>query len=187
MELKKLKTMEQHTKTWKVDKAHSSVKFTVTHLIISEVEGSFKDYDGTFSTSKDDFSNAAIHFSVDVDSISTDNTMRDGHLKSDDFFNAAAFPKMLFESTSFKKLSDSQYELIGNLTIRDFTKSVTFNVKHGGVGKDGYGNTKAGFKASSKINRFDYGLKWNALTEVGGVTVGAEVEIALNLQFTLTK
>jgi len=179
--------MEQTNRTWKVDNAHSSVKFSVTHLIISEVEGSFKNYEGTIITSHDDLADAAIQFSVDVDSITTDNTMRDGHLKSDDFFNAAAFPKMTFQSTSFKKLSGNQFELTGNLMIRDFTKPVIFQVKHGGIGKDGYGNMKAGFKATSKINRFDYGLKWNALTEVGGVTVGTEVEIILNLQFTLSK
>lgn len=172
---------------WTVDNVHSSVKFSVTHLIISQVEGSFKTYSGSISNTKEDFTDAKINFAIDVNSINTDNSMRDDHLKSDDFFNAGEYPKMTFVSTSFRKVSGNKYVLEGNLTIRNTTKKVKFDVTYGGIAKDGYGNTKAGFKARATIDRFDYGLKWNALTEAGGATVGNEVEIILNLQFALAK
>ncbi|MEJ5265217.1 MAG: YceI family protein [Bacteroidales bacterium] len=168
---------------WQVDKAHSTVKFSVQHLVISEVEGSFRTFDGSIVSKNDDFTDAVIDFSVDVNSINTDNEMRDNHLKSDDFFNAAKFPKMTFKSKSFKKVSGNKYELVGDLTIRDVTKTVKFDVTYGGTVKDPYGNIKAGFKASAVINRFDYGLKWNALTEAGGAVVGNEVNVSLKLEF----
>ncbi len=187
MLLDSISTFSQTSKLWKVDNVHSSVKFSVTHLVISEVEGSFKVYNGSLSTTKDDFSDAVINFSIDVNSINTDNDMRDGHLKGDDFFNAAAYPTMTFVSTSFKKKEGNKYVLTGNLTIRNVTKKIIFDVKYGGTGKDGYGNTKAGFKVTGSINRFDYGLKWNALTEAGGATVGAEVSLSANLEFALSK
>lgn len=172
---------------WNVDVVHSSVKFTVEHLVISEVEGSFKTFNGSMTSTTPDFAGAAIDFTVDVASISTDNEMRDTHLKSDDFFNAEKYPKMSFKSTSFKKVSGNKYVLTGNLTLRDVTKSVKFDVTYGGTAKDGYGNTKAGFKATTVINRFDYGLKWSALTEAGGMTVGNEVTIDLRLEFAQAK
>jgi polyisoprenoid-binding protein YceI len=177
----------QSAKNWKVDNVHSSVRFSVSHLVISEVEGIFKVYDGSISNTKDDFSDAKIDFNIDVASINTENSMRDNHLKSDDFFNTEKFPKMTFKSTSFKKKAGNMYELTGDLTIRDVTKKAVFSVKYGGTQKDGYGNTKAGFKVTGSINRFDYGLKWNALTEAGGATVGKEVELVGNLEFALAK
>jgi polyisoprenoid-binding protein YceI len=168
---------------WNVDVVHSSVKFTVEHLVISEVEGMFKTFNGSMTSSNPDFTGSTVEFTVDVNSISTDNEMRDKHLKSDDFFNAEKFPKMTFKSTSFKKISGNKYALVGNLTLRDVTKSVKFDVTYGGTAKDGRGTTKAGFKASAVINRFDYGLKWNSLTEAGGMTVGSDVTIDLRLEF----
>ena len=173
---------EAQTK-WKVDHAHSGIKFTVTHLVISEVEGSFKKFDGLMETSGEDFTGAKISFSADIASISTDNDQRDGHLKSDDFFNAEKFPKMTFRSNSFRKLKDNKYQLKGDLTIRDITKPVTFDVTYGGTMKDPWGNTHAGFKATTTINRFDYNLKWNTLTEAGGAVVGKDVEIKVNVEF----
>jgi polyisoprenoid-binding protein YceI len=172
---------------WNVDVVHSSVKFTVEHLVISEVEGMFKTFNGSMTSTNPDFTGSTVEFTVDVNSISTDNEMRDTHLKSDDFFNAEKFPKMTFKSTSFKKISGNKYALVGNLTLRDVTKSVKFDVTYGGTAKDGYGNTKAGFKASTVINRFDYGLKWSALTEAGGMTVGSDVTIDLRLEFAQAK
>lgn len=177
----------QAVKTWNVDKMHSAVKFSVSHLVISEVDGSFKIFDGKMVAAKEDFTDAKINFTVDVTSINTDNVNRDGHLKSDDFFNAEKFPNMTFVSTSFKKKSGSTYELTGNLTIRDVTKKVTFAVKYGGTAKDPYGNTKAGFKATGSINRLAYGLKWNNLTEAGGAVVGEDVDLTVNLEMTLAK
>jgi len=169
--------------TWSVDIVHSSVTFNVTHLSISEVEGTFKVYSGTIQSSTNDFADAAIEFSIDVNSINTDNGMRDKHLKSDDFFNAEKYPQMSFKSTAWKKIEGKNYLLEGELTIRDVTKPVKFNVVYGGTVKDGRGNMKAGFKATAVINRFDYKLKWNAVTEAGGVTVGKDVTVTLNLQF----
>jgi polyisoprenoid-binding protein YceI len=172
---------------WVVDKSHSNVKFTVTHLVISEVEGNFKSFTGTLQSSKPDFTDAIIDFSVDVSSINTDNEMRDKHLISDDFFNAEKYPKLTFKGLLFKKISGNKYELTGDLTIRDVTKRVKFDVTYGGTVKDGYGNTKAGFKAIATINRFDYNLKWNSVTEAGSVVVGPDVNILLNLEFGLKK
>ncbi|WP_299289649.1 YceI family protein [uncultured Mucilaginibacter sp.] len=172
---------------WNVDPAHSSAKFTVTHLVISEVEGNFKTFKGTMVNTKPDFTDANVDFSIDVASINTDNEMRDKHLKSDDFFNTEKYPNMIFKSTSMKKLAGNKYTLTGNLTIRDVTKPVKFDVTYGGTAKDAYGNTKVGFKANTVINRFDYGLKWNAATEAGGATVGKDVTIDLKLEFAQAK
>lgn len=173
--------------TWVVDNIHSKVMFSVTHLVISEVDGSFKVYDGALTSSTPDFSDASINFSVDVNSINTDNEGRDKHLKSDDFFNAEQFPKMVFKSISWKKSNGRNYVLEGDLTIRDVTKRVTFNVVYGGTMKDGYGNVKTGFKATTVINRFDYALKFNAITETGGAVVGKDISITLNLEFAQKK
>src|SRR4029077_12015930 len=137
------------------DKPHTNVKFSVSHLVISDVEGTFKTFDGTMEASKPDFSDAKINFTVEVSSISTDNDQRDNHLKSDDFLNAAKYPQMKFTSTSFTPQGDNKYKLAGNLTIRDVTKPVTFDVKYGGT-VTAMGGTHAGFKATTKIDRFDY-------------------------------
>ncbi len=171
---------------WAVDKAHSSIKFTVTHMVISEVEGSFKVFDGTVEHTKDDFSDAKINFSIDVNSINTDNENRDKHLKSDDFFNAEKFPAMKFEGTSLTPAGGNKYKLTGNLTIRDVTKPVVFDVSFGGIAKTQRGN-KAGFKATATINRFDYNLKWSAATEAGGLVVSKDVAITVNVELNEVK
>lgn len=166
---------------WTVDKLHSNVKFSVQHMVVSEMEGSFKMFDGTMEHSKADFSDAKINFTVDVASVNTDNERRDGHLKADDFFNAEKYPKMTFVSTSVKPAGQGKYKIAGNLTIRDVTKPVVFDVTHGGVLKTQKGS-KAGFKARTTINRFDYNLKWDRATETGGLVVGKEVEIVVNVE-----
>ncbi|RYE16770.1 MAG: YceI family protein, partial [Sphingobacteriaceae bacterium] len=153
----------------------------------SEVEGNFKKFNGTLTNTKPDFTDAAVDFTIDINSVDTDSEMRDKHLKGDDFFNAEKYPNMVFKSTSMKKLAGNKYALMGNLTIRNVTKPVKFDVTYGGTAKDGYGNTKAGFKASTVINRFDYGLKWNTATEAGGATVGKDVTIDMKLEFAQAK
>ncbi|MDQ6812201.1 MAG: YceI family protein [Bacteroidota bacterium] len=168
---------------WVIDKPHSNVKFTVTHLVVSEVEGNFKLFDGSMENSKNDFSDAKINFAVDVNSLSTDNDMRDKHLKSDDFFNAEKFPAMKFQSTSFTPSGGNKYKLAGNLTIRDVTKPVVFDVTFGGT-VNNMGKTKAGFKAKTSINRFDYNLKWDKATETGGLVVSKEVELVVNVEMS---
>ena len=181
-----LMTINAQTK-WTVDKAHSKVQFTVTHLVISEVTGEFKSFDATVESSKDDFTDAKIDFSADVSSISTDNDARDKHLKSDDFFNAEKFPKLTFKGKSFTKVGDKNYKLVGDLTIRDVTKEVSLDVVYNGSIKDPWGNIKAGFKIKGEINRFDYNLKWNALIEAGGAVVSKTVEMTVNLELQKAK
>lgn len=166
---------------WTVDKAHSGVKFTVTHLVVSEVEGSFKLFDGSMETSKPDFSDAKINFTVDVNSVNTDNDMRDKHLKSDDFFSAEKYPQMKFQSTSFTSAGGNKYKLGGNLTIKDVTKPAVFDVTYGGTA-NAMGKTKSGFKAKTTINRFDYNLKWDKATEAGGLVVSKDVELIVNVE-----
>jgi polyisoprenoid-binding protein YceI len=150
-------------------------------MVVSEMEGSFKMFDGTMEHAKADFSDAKINFTVDVASVNTDNDRRDGHLKGDDFFNAEKFPKMTFASTSVKPAGQGKYKIAGNLTIRDVTKPVVFDVTHGGVLKS-QKSSKAGFKARTTINRFDYNLKWDRATETGGLVVGKDVEIVVNVE-----
>ncbi len=172
---------------WSVDKAHSQVMFTVSHLVITEVTGNFKNFDAKVTADKADFTDAKIEFTAEVASINTDNEMRDNHLKSDDFFNAGKFPEMKFKGKELKKVSGNKYKLTGDMTIRDITKTITLDVTFLGMANDPYGNTKAGFKIKGTINRFDYGLKWNTLTEAGGAVVGSDVEITVNLQLAKAK
>ena len=172
---------------WNVDPTHSNVKFSVSHMVISEVEGSFSDFDGTLEAPGADFNNATIEFSVNVGSINTNSEQRDGHLKSADFFDAAKYPAMTFKSGSFRKTTGNNYVLDGNLTIKGITKKVTFDVTYGGTVKDPYGNTKAGFIAKGSIKRMDYGLTWSAVTEAGGLVVGDEVSIMFNIELAKAK
>lgn len=168
--------------TWVVDKSHSKVGFTVTHLLITEVDGYFKDFDVKVSTNREDFENAKIEFTAKTASIFTDNDRRDEHLRSDDFFNSEKFPEMKFVSKSFKKVGKNKYKLVGDLTIRDVTKQINLDVTYNGTTKDPWGNIKAGFTVTGQLNRFDYGLKWNALTELGGAVVDKTVKLRINVQ-----
>ena len=168
--------------TWLIDPAHSEVQFKVRHLVISTVTGSFKKFECTVQSEKDDFSDASVQFSAETASIDTNNEQRDAHLKSDDFFNAEKYPKITFVSTRIEKRTGEEYTLIGNLTIRDVTKPITLKVEYGGQTVDGYGQTKAGFEVTGKLKRHEYNLKWNALTEGGGVVVSDEVRLILNVQ-----
>lgn len=167
---------------WVVDPTHSEVHFKVKHLVISTVTGTFKVFGGELSTDNDNFENADINFSLDVASIDTNQVQRDEHLKSGDFFNAAEYPEISFKSTSFEK-DGSDYELRGDLTIRDVTKPVKLNVEFGGSATDFYGNEKAGFEVSGKINRKEFGLTWDGVTEAGAIVVGEDIKLSINLQF----
>lgn len=167
---------------WSFDKAHSEIGFSVTHLIISEVDGNFQNFDGSIVSNGDSFEDAKVEFTAETKSIFTANEQRDNHLRSDDFFNSSKYPEMIFVSKSFKKADDNNYKLVGNLTIRDVTKEVTLDVRYNGTVVDPWGNTKAGFKVTGEINRFDYGLKWNALMEAGGAVVGKTVELEIDVQ-----
>ncbi|MCA0380938.1 MAG: YceI family protein [Bacteroidetes bacterium] len=170
--------------TYKIDPMHSEIKFRVKHLMISNVTGEFKTFDATVTAEAADFSDASISFEADINSISTNNEQRDGHLKSDDFFNAEQFPKMTFVSTSVEKTGDDELLVHGNLTIRDVTKPVTLKAEIGGTMVDFYGQTKVGFDVSGTIQRKDFNLSWDAVTEAGGVVVSNDVKLLLAVQFT---
>ena len=173
--------------TWNIDKSHTSINFSVTHMMVSETDGKFKLFSGTIISKNADFSDAQIEFLIDVNSINTDDESRDEHLKKEDFFNAKQFPQIKFKSSSFKKINGKNYLLEGDLTIRDVTKKVKFEVVYNGTIKDAKGNNKAGFKATSVINRTDYGLTWNKAIEAGGWAVSEEVNIIVNLELNQAK
>ncbi len=172
------------TTTWVIDPAHSEVQFKIKHLVISTVTGSFGTFDGQLETVGDDFVDAKISFSADIDSISTNQEQRDTHLKSAEFFDAATYPKLTFASTSITKTGDDTYALVGNLTIRDVTKPVTLKAEYGGQMQDFYGQTKAGFELSGTIKRKEFGLTWDGITEAGGVVVSDDVKLVMNIQVT---
>jgi polyisoprenoid-binding protein YceI len=167
---------------WKIDKAHTEIQFKVKHMMVSTVTGSFNEFEGTIETEGSDFEGAEVQFSAATASIDTKNQERDTHLRSDDFFNAAKFPELTFHSRSLRKIKDGRYELIGDLTIRDHTEEVKLDVEYNGKVVDPYGQTKAGFGISGKISRRNFGLKWNAVTEAGGVVVSDVVRLDLNVQ-----
>ncbi|WP_202628588.1 YceI family protein [Sediminibacterium soli] len=168
--------------TYKIDAAHSEITFKVKHLMITNVTGSFTRFDATMEADAADFSDAKISFEADVDSVTTNNEQRDGHLKSEDFFAAETYPKLSFVSKSLTKKSDDQYQLTGDLTIRDVTKTIDLAVEYGGTMTDPWGQVKAGFEISGKINRKEFGLGWGAVTEAGGVVVSDEVKLHLAVQ-----
>lgn len=171
--------------TWTIDKMHSEVQFKVKHLVISTVTGFFRDFEGSLETENADFNGAKASFKLNVASIDTNVADRDAHLKSADFFNAEQYPSLDFEGTLVKTGSD--YKLEGNLTIKDVTKPITLNVEYGGSMVDGYGNNKAGFELVGTINRKEFGLTWSMVTEAGGVVVGDDVKLALNIQLAEVK
>jgi polyisoprenoid-binding protein YceI len=172
--------------TWTFDKAHTEVKFSVAHLVITDVTGRFKDFDGKVESAKPDFSDAKIELTAKTASVWTDNDKRDEHLRSDDFFNSAQFPVMKFVGKSMKPNGKNKYKLTGDLTIRNVTKSVTFDVVYRGT-TSAWGTTKAGFKLSGKINRFDYGLKFDKAIETGELVVGKDVEIICDIELNKAK
>lgn len=170
------------TTKWAIDAMHSEVQFKVKHLVISTVAGTFNSFDGTVESAGEDFDGAKVRFEVDVNSVDTNQTDRDNHLRSADFFDVENYPKMTFEGR-LKKEAEDTYSLKGPLTIKDTTQEVSLNVEYGGTMVDGYGQTKVGFEVSGKINRKEFGLTWSQVTEAGGVVVGDDVKMLFNVQF----
>lgn len=168
--------------TWKIDPFHTEIKFKVRHLVVSTVTGLFRKFDGTIESNSADFSDAKISFEADVDSIDTRNEMRDNHLRSADFFDAANHPKMIFVSKSVKKLSDSNYKVTGDMTIRGTSKEITLDVEYNGTVLGMDGSEVAGFEIKGKLNRLEFGLHWNALTETGGVVVSDAVRLEISAE-----
>ncbi len=168
---------------WLLDPAHSELSFKIRHMMIANVQGVFKSFNASIEAEGDEFKQAKISASVDVGSIFTNNADRETHLKSADFFDAASFPQMVFEASQFEQKGSGNYTLTGNLTIKNITKPITLDVECGGILKDPYGNIKAGFTFTGKLNRKDWGLNWNATLEAGGVLVSDEVRLIGDLQF----
>lgn len=168
---------------WGIDPAHSEIAFKVKHLMITYVQGTFKDFDATFSTSGEDFMTSEIDFWMNTASIDTGDAKRDEHLKSPDFFDVEEFSQITFTGKSHEKVdNDGGFTLNGDLTIKGITKAVKLGVEFGGVMKDPWGNEKAGFTISGKISRKDWGLNWNAALEAGGVLVSDEVRISCEVE-----
>ncbi|MCB9014851.1 MAG: YceI family protein [Lentimicrobiaceae bacterium] len=171
------------TKTkWTIDPSHTEIAFQVKHLMISNVKGVFSQFNGEVLTDDVDFSTAEINFNLNPATINTGNSDRDTHLKSPDFFDVEQFDQISFHSQSMKKVADDVYLLSGDLQIKGIARSVELKVEFGGLMTDPWGNTKAGFSLSGKINRKDWGLNWNAALETGGVLVSEEVKIVSEVQ-----
>ena len=170
------------TAIWTSDTDHSDIKFIARHMVISKVTGHFDEFEATVNAAKDDFSDAEIKFKAKVDSINTGKADRDGHLKSDDFFNAQEFPFLSFKSKTVEKTGEFTYNITGDLTIRDVVKPIALQAEYGGTIIDPYGNERAGFNLRGKVNRFDYGLKWNALLETGGAVVGENITLDMDVE-----
>ena len=163
---------------WTADPTHSELGFKIRHLMITNINGKFNNFTVDAETEEEDFMTAKVKVAVDVDSITTGSTDRDKHLRSPDFFDVNTYKDITFVATRYESVDgDGSYELYGDLTIRDVTKNVKLAVEFGGVVKDPWGNTRAGFTINGKINRKDFGLNWNAATEAGGVMVGDDVKI----------
>jgi len=172
----------QEKTKWAIDPSHSKIGFKVKHLMISNVLGNFKTFEGLVTTTGNDFSTAEISFSLNSTSIDTEIADRDTHLKSADFFDVENHPKITFEGKGLKDLGDDLYDLTGNLTIKGITHPITLAVEYGGIMNDPWGNVKAGFSITGKIKRKDWGLNWNAALEAGGVLVGEEVKLNCDIE-----
>lgn len=175
-----LLSISSFAQNWKLDPAHTSIHFSASYLVITDVEGEFKKFDGIFSSAKPDWTDLKAEVTAQVSSITTGNDMRDNHLKSDDFFNAEKYPVITFKSKSVKMIDKNKYILTGDLTLRDVTRTVELPVVYGGTVKDPWGNIKAGFKATGKINRKDFNLKYSNAAATGEAVVGDEVEFKID-------
>lgn len=167
---------------WALDPTHSQIEFTVRHMMFAKVKGSFNSFSAEIEADPEDLTTASVSFTIDASSIDTNNNDRDAHLRSADFFDVENHPNIVFKATKIEKSGDGEYKVTGDLTIRGTTREETFSVSYNGSGKDPWGNVKAGFSAEGAINRSDYGLTWNAALETGGVLVGDEIKIFLEVQ-----
>jgi polyisoprenoid-binding protein YceI len=170
--------------TWNIDPVHSVAEFKVKHMMISNVKGQFTKVQGVLSLDENDVTNSSIESSIEAASINTREEQRDGHLKSADFFHVEKFPTISFKSTRITRVDDGELKVAGDLTIRGVTRGVEFKVEGPTEpGKDPWGNIRRGLSATTKINRKDFGLTWNAALETGGILVGDDVTITLDVQF----
>jgi polyisoprenoid-binding protein YceI len=170
--------------SWKLDKAHSQVAFSVAHLVISEISGYFTDFDVLLTTEKNGLAGGTIEATIKTASIGTGNDRRDNHLRSSDFLSAAQFPEMKFKSTKIDKTGDDTYMITGDLTVRDRTRSVVLDTKFLGNLNEGDGGLRSVYKATTTIDRFEFGTVWNKTIETGGLVAGKNVDITLVMEFT---
>ena len=168
--------------SWNIDIAHTSVQFTVRHMMISKVRGEFEKFSGTVNLDEANPANTTVDIKIETASVNTRDEKRDGHLRSPDFFNADQYPYMTFKSKRVEVISSDHAHLTGDLTIRDVTREVVLEVEHSGMAKNPWGATAAGFSATTRINRKDWNLNWNMALETGGVLVADEVNIAIELE-----
>ncbi len=173
------------TTKWKIDTSHTEVQFKVKHLVFTTVTGKFREFHGELITDREDFDGARASFEINTASLDTNSPDRDGHLKSADFFAAEQFPLLTLKNGVLKKTNGNHFTLTGDLTIRETTKQVVFDVEHQGSLKDPWGNQKTAFEIVGKINRKDYGLVWNAIAEAGALLVAEEVKIEISAQLGL--
>ncbi len=169
---------------WALDQAHSKIRFSAKHMVISEIEGQFDDFEIDAFSEEEDLTDAIVELKISAKSVNTHVADRDNHLRSADFFDVENFPYITFVSNSFTKLSNEKYKLTGDLTIKDVTKSIELDATFGGKIKDPWGNTRIGLNVKGSLNRFDYNLKWNALIETGGAVVGKTINFNCDVEFT---
>lgn len=167
---------------WVVDQSHSSLDFTIKHMMIAKVKGTFHSFEANIEADPSDLTSANIQLSIDLASIDTRNEDRDNHVRSADFFDVEQFPKMTFQSTNIVKKSDDEYAVTGDLTLHGVTRPETFTVTFEGAGKDPWGNEKVGFSGTGIVKRSDYGLTYNAVLETGGVLIGDEVKFTVEIE-----
>ena len=170
------------TNNWNIDTVHSGINFSVRHMVVSKVRGRFAKFSGELAIDDDDLTRSSVNVAIDAASIDTGNTQRDTHLRSADFFDVEAFPELRFRSTRIEKRGDDRYAVVGQLTIRDVTREVSLDVEYGGRARDPWGNERLGFVATARVDRKDFGLRWNQALETGGVLVGDRIDIELELQ-----
>lgn len=166
---------------WTLDRAHSSVRFSIVHMLVSETEGVFRDFSAIVNASKEDFSDLNVEFTIQTKSVDTDNSSRDEHIRGVDFFEVDKYPTIVFKSESFKQIKGNQYELTGDMTMKGVTKKVTFVTKYNGT-VDAKNGKKAGFKAVGVIKRSDFNMAWNKTLDKGGLALSDEVEITVNIE-----
>ncbi|PWA12890.1 hypothetical protein DCC39_03195 [Pueribacillus theae] len=167
---------------WNIDAAHTNVGFSVKHMMVSKVRGNFTNFEGTIEGDPEDLTSAKVQFKIKVESINTSNEDRDNHLRSADFFDAETYPDITFTSTIIEKKDDNEYDVTGDLTIKGVTKPVTLEAEFEGKGVNPWGQEVAGFTVEGKLSRKEFGLTWNQALETGGVLVGDEIKLIIELE-----
>lgn len=170
---------------WTVDASHSAIDFSVKHMMIAKVKGTFHNFEAQISADPQDLTSADISFSIDLNSVDTRNSDRDAHLRAGDFFDTEKFPALTFKATAITKTDDGEYNITGDVSLHGVTRSETFAASFEGEGKDPWGNSKVGFSATGSLKRSDYGLTYNAALETGGVLIGDEVKVSIEIEASL--